>query len=322
MASENYDFFRFYEDYLWLHVDFDLLQTTIRNYGNAPWRELIGGKILGGLAFQSAIAFNVTVGKGGAIDPVGNPLVITADEALTVDGPSGGQGRWSLIVIRKRTDLINLIDEPLNPTNQVPLNERQSAELIVLDGVLGANAYPATQANDVVLFGLKIGSADSGIAASNIDYSVSDVLRPDDSLPGTTSPYDAVVGSDRDSTHASLNDVMADTNVSNIRTILIKEDQVLDQVQIINSPNKVITIKPGVTLQKGAAATGIQVEAQRVEINRGRFDQFNGGTDIAIAYTNTADYGLVFGTRFNDCTEEVADLTNDGIVIQATQTEA
>lgn len=321
MTAQNFDYFRYYEDYLWTHVDFDNFQTAVQNDIKAHSRDIFGRKVLKGLDFDSAVNFEVTVNTGTAIDPNGQVLSITAQESVTFQGPSGGQGRWSLLVIRPKTELINQIDEPLNPSNQVPLNERITSELIVLDGTLGASSYPSVSANDVILFGVKIGGGDSAIAEANLDYISSDRFRPTDLPSGYKPPYDAIVGveSDTKSTHASLNQVMADANIANLKKILINSSYSIDTPENIDQDDKEVIINPGVVISKGSSATGVIVSGNRVTINQGKFASFNGGSDIALAFEG--ETGLCFGTRFQDCDTEILDNSTNGTAILGTQTE-
>lgn len=321
MTAQNFDYFVYYEDYLWTHVDFGNLQTAIRNDIKAHARDFKGRKVLKGLTFNSAVNFEVTVDPGTAIDPNGQVLSITAAQQATFQGPSGGQGRWSLLVARPTTSFINQIDEPLNPSNQVPLNERQTTELVVLDGTLGASAYPSVNSNDVILFGVKIGASDSAISLSNIDYISSDRFRPTDLLSGLKAPYDAIVGpeSQIQSTHASINNVMADADIANIKKILVDASYSVDSPETIDQDDKEICFSPGAVISKGSSATGLIVTGNRVTIDKGKFSGFNGGSDIAIAFEG--ETGLCFGTRFQDCDVEILDASTNGTSIVGTQTE-
>lgn len=318
--GQNFDYFRYYEDYLWTHVDFDALQTTIRDDIKAHSRDIYGRKVIKGLSFDSAINFDVDILSGTAIDPNGQVLSFTSSETVTFAGPSGGQGRWSLVVARPTTEFINLIDEPLNPTNQVPLNERITSELIVLDGTLGASAYPSVSSNDVILFGVKIGPSDSGISLSNIDYSVADLLRPSD-LSTQKPAFDAIVGSENSifTTHSTINDVMSDAGIANIKRILVDASYSIDSPEVIDQDDKEIYFTPGTVISKGSSATGLVVTGNRVTIDKGRFYGFNGGSDVAIAFEG--ETGLCFGTRFQDCDIEILDNSTNGTSIVGTQTE-
>lgn len=324
MSNINqFDFFNFYTRYKWTTTDFEDFEQTLAFLTKALGRRNPGA-VLRGFQFASATGFNISVADGLAVDANGFPLHKSGTtSSIGVSAPGPTEGRWSLVVARKTTSDINSIIEPTNPNNSVFLNTREEALITVIDGTAAVNpSYPSKLAGDVILFGIKMPAAASDIQSDYIDYSVTEYPFVNGDDAKYFKRFDAVVGKGRFTTHQSLNDVMADADIANIRDILIAESDTLNEVQTIDQANKRIYFKAGVSYTKGTAATGIEVTAQGVDIERGRFVDFDGGSDIAIGFASGANYGSVFGTRFNNCDTDVLDDTSIGISILGTQTEA
>ncbi len=322
MALNRFEFFNFYEEYLWRETDFDTFQEMLKQLNNAGWRGAVGPAVLKGLDFEGAAAFQLDVGTGVAINNNGMPLVQTTTSTVTAAGPSGGQGRKSLVVIREVTTDENMIVEPTNPTNTVPLNSTSESEILVIDGTAAASpAYPSKESGDVVLFGLIIGGSDTEITEDSIDYSVSELVGKTTDFLKMAQGFDAIVGKSRYTDYREINDLMASTGVSGLRRIYIKDSDTLNEVQEINQPNMLFVFGPNVTYTKGTAATGLLVSASGVHLEMGSFEGFNGGSDAAIGYAATAEYGTVSRVRFKDCTNEIADATSLGVLTQMNWTE-
>ena len=322
MTAQTFDFFKFYEDYLWTHANFETFQDSGKKYSEAGFREAFKEKVIKGLGFAGSLNYDITVDIGGAVDSAGRVLSLTSQEDITpAVTPDVSNGVYSLLVIRRKVDLINLIDEPLNPTNQVPLNERQSSELVVVDGTPAVNpVYPAKQAGDVILFGLKMPLNTSSFTSAMVDYSVSEYIGPNEDLLKSIIGYDAVVSKSRGGTHQSLPDLIADANFgSTIKKVVILDSEQIENITITQD-NVEIDIRKGVTLSKGVSATGMTVEGDGVTIKMARIIDFNGGSDHAIVWRG--EYGHLLFSRFRDCDNEYTDETTNGLSVIGSHTEA
>ena len=93
--------------------------------------------------------------------------------------------------------------------------------------------------------------------------------------------------------------------------ILVTENIIIGSSTIeVNTTDLIIEFKPGVTVTKtGSAIVGLNVTQPRVSIIGGRFVNFSVPGDKAIVYTASANYGQVFGTRFNNCDTNISDLS-------------
>lgn len=324
MASNlnQFEFFNFFTRYRWRPEDFEAFENLTRFMTQAGNR-FASESVVRGYSFSSATGFSLTVAAGLAFDLNGFPLhKSSSTSGISVSAPTVGESRWTLIVARKKTTDINPIQEPTNPSNTVFLNTTEETEIVAINGVLDANpVYPAKLAGDVILMGLKLPSGASEILSTYVDYSVTEYPFKNGDQGKYLSQFDAVVGDSRFITHRSLNDVMADANIANIKTIFVRDSAVLNEIQELNQPDKRIIFGPGVTYSKGTAATGVLAQASGIQIEYGRFSGFNGGSDAAIGYETGADYGCVTATRFNDCQNELIDNTINGIAAVSLQTE-
>ncbi len=126
----------------------------------------------------------------------------------------------------------------------------------------------------------------------------------DEQVTATAIIFDAIVGSTPESTHATLNEVMADGAIGNGARILVVESSALDATQTISKANVRISFKSAeieYTKGGGAPATnfvGINITAAGVIIESGRFDGFEDAGDKVFNMTGTADYGTFRDCRF------------------------
>ncbi len=315
MSSDinKFDFFNYYSRYKWTALNFEELQATLSYFTKALGRKNHTA-VLRGFQFESALAFALSISEGLAVDLTGFPLHKSASvTGIAVTAPSVSQARQSLIVARKKTTDINPINEPTNPTNTVYLNSTQEAEIVCIDGVLASGVYPAKLIGDVILFGIKMPANASDILEAYIDYSVTEYPFKNSDEGKYFQKFHAVVGVGPYSTHVDLNAVMADADIANIKEILVAENLTINEVQVIDQNSKRIYFAPGVTLTKGTAASGIVVEGTGVDIERGRLSGFSASGDVGVGYAVGADNGSVFGTRFNNCTNSLLDLTVGGV---------
>lgn len=312
-----FEFFNFYEKYRWTETDFANFQNVLKLFTQTGLMKS-PQSVLRGFGFNGAAAFAVSVDGGLAADVAGYPLFKGGVSVVNTQAPSAVASTWNLIVARKAVTQINTIQKPTDPTQNVFLNASEACSIVSIDGVLGANAYPAIQANDVIIFGLKIPANAASVDFTMVDYSVTQkpFLSSDDWK--YFQKFDAVVGTGKFCTHESLEAVFADANIANIKEILVSEDKVLTTPIAINSPNKTITFKAGVNYS-GAISSAFVVTAQGVDFIAGRFQDF---TTAAVIYNAGADYGNVTRTRFKNCVATVQDNTVNGVNVFGTHTEA
>lgn len=123
--------------------------------------------------------------------------------------------------------------------------------------------------------------------------------------------YDAVIGIG--GTHATINALMADADIANIKSVLVKDSMSLATIQVIDQPNMNFIFKAGVTVSKDTATTGIRIDAPNVRLMRARFNGFSTGGDIAIQLTSNAKNCMILESVFKDCDTEIEDNGDNNI---------
>lgn len=122
--------------------------------------------------------------------------------------------------------------------------------------------------------------------------------------------YDAFVGAG--GTHADINALMADGDIANIKNVLVVSSIAIDNIQIIDQDGMNFDFKANAGFTKNGATgadIGLQINADRVRINNGRFVGFNDpGNDKGIEILATKKNNLIHGCFFNDCDVQIDDL--------------
>lgn len=124
--------------------------------------------------------------------------------------------------------------------------------------------------------------------------------------------YDAIVGSGTQQ-YATINLALA--AVSPGARILVTIDLALTATQQITKNNVLIEFKPGVTVSKSSASTGIQISATGVRLKGGRITGFSGGGDKAILIDSGSDFSLIGEFRFagnNSGANDIVDNNGKG----------
>lgn len=125
--------------------------------------------------------------------------------------------------------------------------------------------------------------------------------------------YDWVVGVG--GTHATINALIADSNVVAGNSILVTSPQTLTVMQDITKSDLYFDFKPSAVYSKGLTlVTGIKVNADRVTIRGGRFTDWATGGDKAIQIAAGKKNNLIYGSRFANCDTGIDDLgTNSAL---------
>lgn len=117
--------------------------------------------------------------------------------------------------------------------------------------------------------------------------------------------FDAIVGTG--GTHASINAVISDPNIANIKRVLVITSAALTTTQTISQDDMEFVFKAGVVYSKSSATKGISVNANRVTLIGGRFSGFSGGSDTAIQIESGKNNNFIQGARFNTNTADITD---------------
>jgi len=136
-----------------------------------------------------------------------------------------------------------------------------------------------------------------------------------DAFAGQGIIYDAFVGPG--GSHADINALMADADIATLKNILVVGSLAIDDIQVINQSGMNFDFKAGASITKNGptgADIGLQINADRVRINNGRFVGFNDvGVDKAIEILATKKNNLIHGCFFNDCDTQIDDLGTNNV---------
>lgn len=315
MALNQFEYFNYYPGYLWRAQDFGTLQEVIQKLTKYLSKGSFGAAALMGHDYGGAVNFDLDVNQGISVDPNGQPLISTTSTTVTAAGPSGGQGRKSLVVARELLVDQNFIADPGNPSNNVPLNTTSTTQIVVIDGTpAGSPTYPSKLTNDVILFGLIIGGADTQITGSSIDYSVRECPGKNSALLNLGKEFSYVVGTGQSATHRTMADLVA-AGISGGSSVLITTNETVDSTIAWTVSDTRLQFAKGVTFTKGTAASGMTIAATGVDVAGGRWVGFSGGSDVAIGFTSAAQLCSVSHARFSNCTNEIVDLSTIGTTI-------
>lgn len=172
MADTDFRDHYFYQGYLWTPADFSNMQNWLNAQMRGNMEGAFGKSILTGLKVSPAGGMVLNVEPGIAVTANGRLMVVGSQQQGTFATPSGNPAK-SLIVLRPVETDSNNIPEPTNPGNNVPLHKKLLYSVVVINGTPAASpAYPATQANDVVLMGVSLANGQSSITAADFDYTV------------------------------------------------------------------------------------------------------------------------------------------------------
>jgi len=119
--------------------------------------------------------------------------------------------------------------------------------------------------------------------------------------------WDAVIGGDF-KTHDTINEVMADPNIANIKNILYASTDLIDVKQVIDQDDISLKFKAGADFVKGAATVGLEIQSNRVRIFNGRFKDFIAGGDVTIRLTAASKNVMLRDNYFTNNTQELDDL--------------
>lgn len=121
--------------------------------------------------------------------------------------------------------------------------------------------------------------------------------------------YDVIVGAGAAATHATLQDAVNDGALGAELWVRIDDSAAINTAITLTKARWRIDFRPGVVYSKGGGAPTkcIQIGAEGIEINGGRFTGWTTGGDIVIEQIAAAEYCSVRHSRFGPSTDtEVA----------------
>lgn len=117
--------------------------------------------------------------------------------------------------------------------------------------------------------------------------------------------FDAIVGSGSGCSHASINAVMADSNIANIKRVLVVTSP--GENQVISQAGMEFVFKPQATITKGSSAIGITLNAAKTKIKGATFSGFNAGGDKGVYIPTGIKNCLVTQCSFLNCSTDIDD---------------
>lgn len=110
--------------------------------------------------------------------------------------------------------------------------------------------------------------------------------------------YDLVIGAGPAATHATLQDAINDVGTGADLWVYIQDSATINTTITMTKARWRLDFAPGVVYTKGAVNTMLQMNAEGIELNWGRFVGYTGGGDKVIEQLLAAEYCKVIGSRF------------------------
>lgn len=168
MASNNIRRFNSYDQYIVRAEDFDDVQTWLRDRSAAIAEGAFGASVVKGLQVTPNSGLQVAISAGIAINANGRPLILQAQALALLTSPVGNPS-CNLVVLRPVDTDDDDIPQPTDPLTMVPLSTIETAEVVVIAGTPSATPqFPAIQAGDVILMGVRLDAAAVAVAATDM----------------------------------------------------------------------------------------------------------------------------------------------------------
>lgn len=270
----------------------------------------------------SSIAVDVKAGLGfleedtGTKDPFRKPVVLDADDSISIDTPDATNPRIDIICVKSdrvnsETENRKFKDEFVDTisTQNFVISTDWSADINYVVGVAAASpSAPAVPAGYVKIAELAV-AANTGIPASGgvTDFRALLPIATSTSITGTPD-YDAIVGdaaTDQGVTHSTLQAALSDAQAG--WKILVLQDQTINTTPVVADNNVEIVFKRGVSMIKGAANDGLQIDGNDCKVTNARFSSFNVGGDNGVVVSGGALRTYLDAPRFNDCDTNIDD---------------
>lgn len=270
--------FYFYRRYKWRAQDFTMFQNTIMGYLQSIAAGFSGGSVLQGLLYDGGSDLSINVSPGLAFDSSGNILALNDEGTLDLQ-PS----IKSLIVIRKLQQDENAITNPTDPLSTLPLNITQGAQLVAIAG--DADNYPSKADGDVILFGVET----DDISIRDVDSSMCEFITKMQQGLNAANPYTRIIGNQQYCHFRTIQDLVA-SGINFGDRIRVIEDQTLIDPLLITQSGFLLEFDPEVQVINGGAATGIDLQGDRVSLIGGRFTDFTDIGDVAVHISGNYQY--------------------------------
>ncbi len=190
--NDSVPLYNFYRRYLWNETDFGNWQDGMVQEARGVLEGLVAAAVLSGYdVAPSGATLACTVQPGIASAPSGYMGVVNSVSLASMQTADGTNPRRDLIVLRPVLTANTQIARPTAPFDPVYLRTLQQAAVVVISGTAAASpVYPSTQANDVVLAGVRVAASVTSLAQTDIDYSVRDTPGKNSRFQEAQAKYD------------------------------------------------------------------------------------------------------------------------------------
>ncbi len=190
MALPNLPLFNFYRRYVWNEQDFEDWQNGMIGLGRGVFEGLFNGAVMSG--YQAAVSGSMDIGVSGgiAVGPSGYMMVQDVSNVVTIPAPSTDPRR-DLVVVRPLEVPDTPITRPTSPFDTVYLKTLQECEIVLLQGTEDVQPeYPAKEANDVVLFGVRSYVGQTSVVEADIDFEAREIYGKNSIFQNNFGRYD------------------------------------------------------------------------------------------------------------------------------------
>lgn len=305
---------------LTLAIERSMLDIVLPKFIRGTYDRVFGNGLK--VAYVNSTTVSIATGLGILRDtaqtspePIRRLLYQAASSNHTIDTPHATQNRKDIISVKAalNTELsgnrkFKDAGTGTITTQSFTLQKEYALDVVITKGVEdGSMAVPATPTGYLKLAELTV-TAVSGLSGASA------VVDKRQRFAGEG--YDAIVGTSDRCTHSSLAEAIADANILSGMRIQVEGNETINTAVDINKTNLTIDFLGGVTFTKGSGPTeALQINADGIRINGGRFSGFNGGGDRGIRVMAGADYAILIGQRFATCTLDVQDDAGNATVL-------
>lgn len=269
--------------------------------------------------FQNSTSLLIKSGLGfltedtGDKEPIRKPLHLAADSLVNINTPDVSNPRIDIVCLKWKR--INTISENRKykdefsdtiTTQSFVVATGWDVEVNYISGIpAGSPAAPAVPSGYIKVCEMLV-SASTGMSGQGAITDTRQLLPLCSSASITGSnEYDKIVGDTSlvGVTHSSLK--LALDNSSDGEKILVLSDETIDTIPVVSNNNIEIVFKRGVTLSRGTAITGLQIDGNDCKVLNARFSGFSTVGDKAIVVNGSRSY--LDAPRFLNCDTNIDD---------------
>lgn len=189
MASPN-DIFNWYKRYRVLAADMTDFQGLLLNNPNAMMDGILSGAVVEGYEAATSGDMTISIQAGVAIGATGYLHVLNEVANIELEAPVSLPTR-SLIVARPNLVNQDPMTNPTNPFETVYLRTLQDSVVTLIEGTPATSpVYPSTEANDVVLVGVRTYVGQTVITEADLDFTVRDAVGKNADLLQNVASFD------------------------------------------------------------------------------------------------------------------------------------